>query len=660
MTLYRQLLLYSLIILLFLCAGVWLGDFSRARSFFENYLASRAQDAATSLGLSLSVQDHRLDGASMEKMAAAIFDQNYYQRISIRDVTGTTLIERSDDASPALAPKWFTRFVGLRAPEAEAPIMRGWQRVGTVTVICRPGFAYAALWQSLQNASLWLALSLAVVAVFGGLGLKRLLKPLRGIEEQAIALCERRFPIQENIPKIREMRRVVLAINLAARRIGEMFAEQAAMAEDLQQRLHRDSLTGVGNRHYLESQIVAKAGGENVPVTGVFLLVQIQDLQGINQRGGYQVGDQLLKTTAEIISQICRYLPQAVIARLNGGDFALLLPDTDMESARNIAGDIVEDIAREAKTVTGSPAVRAGGVIYDRAISSGQLLADADRALGEARASDKGRPVLTHCTDGGTAGAIGRLQWQDILRRVINERAITFFCQPAVAVDERSAISHYEILTRVCLPGEDMLPFGMCVPTAERLGLMPVLDKLVIEELLRQPLDAFTPAELAINLSPVSLSDGNFAAWLRAKLREFSERGLRINFEFPEFRLRRHSALLKEFAAEAKKSGHAVGFDHFGQGLMPLGYLSQLLPDYVKIDYAFISHMEDKESGHCFINTLCTVAHSLGIKVMATGVESEEQRQELRHVSLDTMQGYLVAAPKPIPGVAGSETEQGA
>ncbi|MDR3089291.1 MAG: EAL domain-containing protein [Desulfobulbaceae bacterium] len=656
MTLYRQLLFSCLFILSILCAGLWFSEFSRSRIFMEGQLASQTQDAATFLGLALTADKHGMDRATMEAMVGPLFDRGYYQSITIRDLGGETLLARSQPDDWARTPAWFRRLVALDAPPAEATILRGWQQVGVVTVVGQPGPTYAALWQSLQNTVLWFALALAGAAILGGLGLKHLLKPLRGIERQAVALCQRRFDIQDELPRTRELLRVVMAMNRAAGHIRLMFERQATMAEDLRLRLLQDNLTGVGNRLYLESQVAAKVENTRMPVAGAFFLAQIQDLQGVNQRGGYQSGDQLLQEAARIITESCHAWPAAAIARLNGGDFALLVPDADLDAAKGIAETIVEDLELESAALVGNAAIRVGGVVYDQAVPLGKLLAYADRALSEARSGDQ-VALSPMCQDDDAACcATGRLAWRDILRQVIETRAVVFLSQRVVAAYDRDQIVHYEILTRMRLPADasldrqaNILPLGMGVPTAERLGLMPDLDRLVIEELLARPFARFDPAELAINLSPVSLADPDFFAWLCERMREFNRRGLHIDFEFPEFRLRRHRGLLKKFAVEAKKLGHHIGLDHFGQGMMRLGYLSELLPDYVKIDRAFIESMREEQGGDFLINTLSTVAHSLDIKVIISGVENEEQWLRAAGFNLDGIQGYLIDAPKPIP-----------
>jgi EAL domain-containing protein (putative c-di-GMP-specific phosphodiesterase class I) len=125
----------------------------------------------------------------------------------------------------------------------------------------------------------------------------------------------------------------------------------------------------------------------------------------------------------------------------------------------------------------------------------------------------------------------------------------------------------------------------------------------------------------------------------------------RINFEFPEFSAIQNIELIKEFSEAVRSYGHRVGLDHYGQSFSHLGYLKRLHPDYVKIDRAFTGELKDEESDNrFFIGSLCSVAHSLDINVIAEGVETEEQWEILKELNLDALQGYIVEKPKELAG----------
>lgn len=652
MTLYRQLLFSNFIILICLCTGLWMGELKRTRDFLVNQMETHAQDTATSLGISLTTLANGSDIPAMETIINALFDRGYYRIIELRGIDGELLIERRADITLESVPAWFISLVPLSAPQATSLVMQGWQQTGAVSVESHPGYAYQALWQAAQATALWFSLTGAVIVLLGGLGLRTLLKPLRSVEEQALALCDRQFHIQERLPRTRELRRVVIAMNKMTDRMREMFNEQAAIADTLLQRAYQDPLTSIGNRRYIEAQIKARLESKETAVKGSFLLFQIQKLQTINQEKGYQAGDQIIKEIVGIIRQGCHDLPEALLGRMGGGDFALLLPNADEQTTKRIAETILEDVYRQtAAESSGAAKVRVccGGVLYEQAAGFSLLFTRADTALNTARYNQTNTVELLPLIDGEETICAGKVEWKELLEEVIANRSITLYSQPTVSHQEPGRIVHHEILTRVIDSSGRHLSVGMFIPMAERLGLMQALDKMIIERILEHHLQRFVPHRIAINLSPLSLTDGEFVAWLHPRLTQCAKEGLRLNFEFPEFRIARYSKLIKEFSEIIKKQGHQLGIDHFGQGMMHFGYLKSLLPDYVKIDRAITDELLDEQSDRSFfINTLCNVAHSLDIKVIVEAVENENQWQALSKMHFDAVQGHYIQQPSPL------------
>ena len=450
MTLFRQLLLYACITLACLCTGLWLGELKRTRDFLVNQLQSHAQDTATSLGLSLTALTSGVDVPAMESMISALFDRGYYRQIQLRDVDGQLLIDRQAPISLARVPAWFIRLVPLTAPRATSLVMDGWRQAGEVSVESHPGYAYQTLWTAARDQALAFALTALAVAVLGGLGLRSLLKPLGRVEEQALALCDRRFFVQETIPRTRELRRVVLVMNRMTTRIREMFDEQTAVADTLLQRTYQDTLTATGNRRYLEGQVKTRLEGKKGEVKGSFLLVKVGGLQALNLHKGYQAGDQLLREIAAIIQQVCHDLPEAVVSRLGGGDFALFLPNAGRSTAARAADAILDHIRHHAATSLPDADIVAagGGVVYERPASFGELLARADSALGQALYNNDGGSVFVPLADGDSTMPAAKGEWKALLEYVLAQRAVTFHHQPTVSHADRERVLYHEILSR--------------------------------------------------------------------------------------------------------------------------------------------------------------------------------------------------------------------
>ncbi len=252
MTLYRQLLIVLQSLFLLIFVGTLVLGVQGVRAFLADQLAAHAQDTATSLGLSLSPAVEADDRATMTAMVDAIFDRGYYRSIVLESVDGRPLIERRLDVVVEGVPDWLVRWVPLETPEAEALVMAGWRQAATVRVVSHPGYAYRLLRDSLLELGAWFA-ALALLASLLAWGAVRvLLRPLHAVERQAEALCRREYDVQARLPRTRELRNIVLAMNRMIERVRAMFDDQAREAERLREQAFRDPLTGLGNRRLFE------------------------------------------------------------------------------------------------------------------------------------------------------------------------------------------------------------------------------------------------------------------------------------------------------------------------------------------------------------------------------------------------------------------------
>ena len=337
MTLYRQLVIFTLVLFFILFTGTWLAKLDSTRSFFIDQLESHAQDTATSLGLSISQHSIENDKPAIESMINAVFDRGYYRIVRYTDAQQNVLFDRVLDVSIENVPQWFISLIPLKTPEATANVMAGWHQAGSVYVKSHPGYAYKTLWENVVRMTLWFLICAIIVLVVGGFGLKVLLEPLVLVEKQADALCKKRYEVQERLPKTKELRRVVEAMNRMTGKVKEMFEEQVDIAEGLKKYAYHDPLTDLGNRRFFESQLTARLDRRDSITKGIVLIAHMNNLQELNQQKGFQAGDELLQKVATILQEATKQHPNSVLARLTGGDFGIFIPDASSWDAENIA-----------------------------------------------------------------------------------------------------------------------------------------------------------------------------------------------------------------------------------------------------------------------------------------------------------------------------------
>lgn len=651
MTLYRQLVIFTVSLFLILFVGTWFTKFESTRSFLTNQLESHAQDTASSLGLAIS--QYPDDMVSLETMINAIFDRGYYETIRFIDPHGKILLERNLDVVIEGVPSWFINLVPLKVPEANAYVTAGWRQAGTIYVKSHAGYAYNSLWQDLKHTTLLFVVCGILILIAGGFGLRILLRPLVLVEQQAEALCRREYEIQTKIPRTRELRRVVYVMNRMTEKVKEMFSEQVIQAEGLRERAYNDTLTGIGNRRYFDSHLTAYLDNKEIDIKGILLLIRIHGLDILNEQRGFQVADELLKRVASSLQEIAVKLAGSVLARLSGSDFVLFLPDYPSSEADRISGEVVNSLSGlAAANITASDNVSNVGVCtYDRSVALGQLLSEADLALAAATQAGANAWHVRTVTENIEKVPFGQKQWKEALERILKERRILLYSQPVVKAGDRHIVLHREIFSRIVLDDGEIINAGVFIPVAERLKLISSLDRLIIEEVTKLDRNILSADTIAVNLSPSSLQDESFVQWVQKTLLNLPENAPRIIFEFPEFGAVQNENLVKSFTALIRACGHEMGLDHYGQSCGNLKHLQSLRPDYVKIDRAYTGELKNEDSdSRFFISSICSVAHSIDVVVIAEGVEAENQIQLLQELNIDAMQGYIIGRSKPVTG----------
>ena len=665
MTLFRQIFLMVAGLFVLMFVGTFAISLNNTRDYLVAQLQSHAQDTATSLGLSLSPHVAAKDPATVQSMVDAIFDRGYYRLIRVTDIAGRTLYERGTPVRIETVPPWFVRLIPLQAPTAEALLMAGWNQAGSLEVTSHPGYAYDELWRNALGTLLWFAGSAGLSLLLAYVALRGLLRPLRAVERQAEAICNREYPIQERLPWTRELRAVVAAMNRMSARLAQQFREQAELTEHLQREVYVDPVTGLGNRRHFERHMTHLLDAPEEFSQGALFLLQLNDFKGFNDRHGYQAGDDWLRGAARVIHESA--LGQVpLVARLGGADFTFLVPGMNRIDALALARRLFDGLAAQA-AVGGDPGdlAQIGVVLCHGGDGFSDCLARADLAL---RAAQHEGPNQCHVLEGerpepvrgGPSGAshwpggalhwpVGASQWKQHLLRYLGDGSMLLHVQPVVASTAVRELLHYEVLLRIRDENGNLIAAGAFVPMAARLGLAQMLDRRAVE-LAADYLAATRsfPVQAAVNLAPSSVCDPQFWDWLTGFLARCPD-APRLVFEIPEHSVLRNIETIRAFSVRLAGSGTGLAIDHFGRGFSSFAYLRTLRIRYLKVDGGFTRGIEANTDNQFFVRALTTTAHELDLQVIAESVETDAERETLGALNIDGLQGYLIGRPVPPP-----------
>lgn len=646
MTLYRQIVLVIIVLSVSMFAGTVVVNVNNARDYLAAQLESHAQDTATSLGLSISPHMANNDEPMMTSMVDAIFDRGYYEDIILKRINGEVLWSRHQDVTIEDVPSVLIGWIKLDAPQASSIIMSGWGQAGEVYVKSHPGYAYQTLWGSIKKMLWWFSMITVGLLLLAGIAVRMLLRPLERLEGQALAVSERRFDEISDLPRTRELRNVIKAMNKMTGKVKQMFEEQSASAEEMRSLAFQDPLTGAHNRRYFSAALGNSLGNNEEASVGAMLLVQVHDLQGVNQRMGFEAGDAMIKAAADIMRDCFEGIEGVVLARLSGGDFAIMAEGISEQRASQLA----DELCRRLVCLHGDGLLdteevcHIGMVMYKQGMSYGDVMSMADTGLQTATTQGVNTWAIYSAPEQDMSMP-GRQDWQNIVRSAVASGEVVLHAQPVARVDDRNVLLHREILLRLPGSGDVLWTAGMFFPVAEHIGLASDLDKIVIANVMGDSAMAGQGTPLAINISSASLHDGSFMNWLDSVLATTALPGNSVTFELSESTVAREFEHVSHLAEVIRQRGFGFAVDHFGRGMTAFGYLQSLRPDYVKIDGLYMTNIADNQDDRFFVGSLCKVAHSLDIIVIAEAVENENQLSVLGELGVDGVQGFGIGRP---------------
>lgn len=646
MTLARQLLLIILTLFILLFIGTLAITINNTRSYLDEQMYSHAEDTATSLGLSLKPALEAGDVPLMETMVNAIFDPGYYREITIHESDGGVLIERTLPIRISGVPAWFVELIPLEAPTAQRELSAGWRLAGTITVRSHPGYAYRELWSVAVDTFWWFLGVFVFVSVLLLAALKVVLKPLRAVEDQALAICDRQFPVVEHVPRTRELGSVVTAMNRMTRKVEQMLADQTELSENMRQQANADALTGLANRRSFEARLTTWMESRESFMTGALFLCQVNDFKGYNDRHGFEAGDRLLQECANTLRDTLAGESDAILARLGGAAFAVVVPDIERSRAESLAEELAAELGRlKSRGIHDESDVGEIGVAYyEGEASISELLSRADMALRSAAAKGPNAWAL-YDEETVTRGDVHTAtEWLARLRDIIESERLILHYQP-VRNRRDDSVVHYEALARI--PGEAgrILPAGVFIPMAERHGLGMEFDKLVVNAALDKLADSDGGPVLAVNLSPASVHDPAFADWLVERLQRRPELARRLMLEASEYGVMSNQDAAAVFLQRLASTEAGFGLDHFGVGAVSFGYLKRFKLAYIKIDGSYTRGIDTTTDNQFLVQSVTDVAHGLDIQVVAESVETEAEWEVLDRLHVDAGQGYFVGHP---------------
>ncbi|HEY9872350.1 MAG TPA: bifunctional diguanylate cyclase/phosphodiesterase, partial [Candidatus Obscuribacterales bacterium] len=436
-------------------------------------------------------------------------------------------------------------------------------------------------------------------------------------------------------------------------------AERRAMEmRNIQLYAFYDQLTGLPNRTYLLERLGETIERSHSDKGGLFavLFLDLNRFQIVKYSLGHRVADQLIVATARRLETCLR--PTDVVARVGSDEFAILLADlSKVEDATRIADHIYKQLILPFSLDGRDVFVTANIGIAVGSYSSNPLegndlpenfLRAADTAMYHAKMVCK-LPYAVF-EPAMHARAVARLQLDTDLRRAIERQELQVYYQPIVSL-KSGRITGFEALVRWQHPQRGFLSPAEFIPVAEETGLIIAIGEWVLFEACRQlrvweeAFPAACPLIMNVNISGIQFRQPNLIEQIDHILQKTGLNPSFLKLEITESVVMENAELAKTLLEQLKARNIQLGMDDFGTGYCSLSYLHRFPLDTLKIDRSFVSRMGVDGENLEIVRTIATLAHQLGMDVIAEGVETAEQLAQLATMQCEYGQGYFFAQP---------------
>lgn len=434
------------------------------------------------------------------------------------------------------------------------------------------------------------------------------------------------------------------------------------MAATLSHQASHDALTGLLNRTAFDTRLQSALDSANQNGgRHVLLFLDLDQFKVVNDTCGHAAGDELLKQVAFLFGQVLRQ--RDTLARTGGDEFAVLLENCPVQKALPVADKLRAQLASfrfSWKDKSFQVGVTIGAVpVVAGAESIEDLKRKADTACYIAKDEGRGRTHLYLDSDEAVKARQGEMSWATRLQKALTNGDFHLYGQRIRSATEACQGHYYEMLIRLVDTDGSLVPPMAFLPAAERYGLMPLLDRAVIERALQMHCElqaaSEIPVKLAVNLSGASLSDPSLFEFIRGALTRYAVSAQNICFEVTETMAIANLSVAVRLMTALRELGCTLSLDDFGSGMSSFSYLKQLPVDVVKIDGSFVRNILSNPVDRAMVEAVNNIAHQMGLKTLAEYAESPEIIAELTRMGVDLLQGFAVGKPQSLAEMLASQ-----
>lgn len=625
------------LLFLFIICGVSYIQLAENKEFLNSQMESELNNTSQALSLMLTSALEKNDIALVKTIINVVFEGGYYHRIDIRLLETKEQLIWENNLFIQKVPLWFQELELFKPISIEQNITSGWLQLANLKIQSHPGIAYQELWQVLIHTLIFFSILFCLALIITKLSLNKIFKPIN-----ELALAIKKMPHQRTLtnlpePNIIELKQLIKSFNQMSSQLNHIYNALDKEINSLKQKLLIDNVSGLANRQYLNNRLVS---WQNDMSSGTLILCNMKWLEYLYQRHGYEIRDKAIVSLANNLTSFDKNL-NAIVARISNYEFAILLiaiNDTQLDDYLNSLITIIKN--EQTKLLDENEQQFFIGVAKSNSKNK-NLLPLADNAMHKAIKNHQ----LYCINDAKVNNSYDQTTWRKKLSEAITNKKINLLWQPCFKFNEHDYlkgnkfdITHREIFCQLNINNQ-VFKAAEFIPYIELFKLGIDLDKCIIEKILESDLCMQHEEPITINLCYQSIISLSFHTWLDERLKT-AQHPEKLTFDIQESSLYNNFKLCVQIVKIIKSNGSLFGIEHFGSQLNSIKYLTDLNPDYVKLDQSF-SKLPQSEQNQEVTKLLINIANKFNIDVIVTGIESQLQLKLYNHSQITGYQGFI-------------------
>lgn len=623
MTLFRQIsiLLGFVFVLLFLLITVLSFNILKAQT--SQALYENVQNSVTSL--SLSITNAGNDESSVKTLMHASFDNGTYEKIVFKNTDEKIVYELIKETQiDEDIPSWFIKFADIGEISALASVSEGWNVLGILEIYADRAIFYKQIYAMFYKLIQSISIAFIVLVVLIFYLLKYILRPLKSIDTQAVALMNNEFIIEEKIPFTKEFKSVVLSTNNIVRKFENMFTNTNEVLKTNKELLYLDDITKLSNRKYFVLKATEYLSSDSSHNKGFILGLSIK-IDLINKTFGYVKTNELLASFTKNLKEIFSD-DHSIIARLNGSEFVVLEPNYDEENIKLKIESFIKTF-EEIKEL--DEMINIGLSKYDNEESIKELFTKIDYTISQAKIHAQNKYYYS--------SNIEKHKTKEEWRNIINESLEKDYFKIIYRDTLDTTVENFDKILLKTVSFEldyknEIIKYGDFIASVIEQNRIEELYLYLIEKLFNE-----INTKVSIQLPSEFIEKLNSFSQLKELLFKYKEKNKELIFEIEEdaFNKNLQSTLL--YIELFKDLEFKFAVFNFIANSNDYTYLKEQKPLYVKSSKQFL--LESKHS----LNMLKILTQSLDIKLIATSVDEVEEIQDLKNIGLNAFCGFVVS-----------------